>query len=61
MIWDNIFTSRSLDQIAFEASFNDPAINGASGYVQVVSTTGNGPVMLILPEGILIMLDVYPN
>ena len=47
---DNLFTGRSLDQIALESSFSDPAINGGAGYVQAVSTTGTGPVLLIMPE-----------
>ena len=50
MVFDQIFTGRSLVQVAEESSFTDPCISLRAGYVTVVSTTGRGPVLLLLPE-----------
>lgn len=50
MVFDQLFSGRSLAQVAADCSFTDPYIGGGAGYVQVVSTTGTGPVLLVLPE-----------
>ena len=50
MIFNQFFTGRSLDQVATQCSFTEPSIALQAGYVSVVSTTGTGPVLLVLPE-----------
>lgn len=50
MVFDQLFSGRSLAQVAQSCSFNEPFIGGGAGYVQVVSTTGKGPVLLVLPD-----------
>lgn len=50
VVTDSIFTGRTLVEIGREASFTDPALLGQHGYAQVVSTTGRGPVLLVLPS-----------
>ena len=35
---------------ALQCSFTEPSIALQAGYVSVVSTTGKGPVLLLLPE-----------
>ena len=50
VVTDSIFTGRTLEEIGTEASFSDPALLGHHGYAQVVSTTGQGPVLLVLPS-----------
>ena len=50
MVFDQYFTGRPLSAIATECSFVDPSIASHAGYVQVVPTTGKGPVLLVVPE-----------
>jgi hypothetical protein len=50
MVFDQLFTGRTLDTIAESCSFNDPYIGMGAGYIQVVRTTGTGAVMLVLPD-----------
>ena len=50
MGFDQLFSGRSLAAVAQACSFTDPFLGGGAGYVQVVSTTGDGPVLLVLPE-----------
>lgn len=57
-IFDQVFTKRTLDQIATEGSFTDPTMAAHAGYVQVVPAAGTGgfhqlsgqnPTRLVLP------------
>jgi hypothetical protein len=50
MAFDQVFSGRSLATVAEACSFTDPYLGGNAGYVQVVRTTGDGPVLLVLPE-----------
>lgn len=51
MVFDNIITDRSLEQAHASASFADPYIGRDAGYVQVTRLTGQGPALLVLPDG----------
>lgn len=51
MVFDNIITSRSLEQAHAEASFVDPYIGRDAGYLQVTRLNGLGPALLVLPDG----------
>ena len=44
---DQIFSHRDLAAVARDCSFADPYVGASAGYVQMVSTTGNGPVLLL--------------
>ena len=44
---DQIFSQRDLADVARECSFADPYMGASAGYVQMVSTTGTGPVLLL--------------
>ena len=50
MIFDQVFTGRSLEQVGSECSFSDPYIGGGAGYLQVAPTSGRGAALLVLPE-----------
>ncbi|MEH3159760.1 MAG: DUF5695 domain-containing protein [Sphingomonas taxi] len=49
MVFDNIITSRDLDQAHAQASFADPYIGRDAGYLQVTRLSGKGPALLVLP------------
>lgn len=51
MVFDNIITDRSLEQAHASASFADPYIGRDAGYVQVTRLNGQGPALLVLPDG----------
>ena len=51
MPFDNILTGRTLEQAHAEASFADPYVGLDAGYLQVTRLNGQGPALLILPEG----------
>jgi hypothetical protein len=51
MVFNNIMNDRTLDQAYGTCSFYDPYIGEDAGYVQVTRLTGDGPVLLVLPEG----------
>lgn len=51
MVFDNIMNGRTLEQSYQNCSFYDPYIGQDAGYVQVSRLTGQGPVLLVLPEG----------
>lgn len=51
MVFDNIITDRSLEQAHASASFADPYIGRDAAYVQVTRLNGQGPVLLVLPDG----------
>ncbi|MBH0112050.1 hypothetical protein I5E68_03665 [Novosphingobium sp. YJ-S2-02] len=50
MVFDNIILDRDLDQAHQQASFVDPYIGRDAGYLQVTRLSGEGPVLLVLPE-----------
>jgi len=50
MVFDNIIQDRDLDQAHQQASFVDPYIGRDAGYLQVTRLSGQGPVLLVLPE-----------
>ena len=49
MPFNQMFTGRSLPLVAQRCSFTDVYLGGDAGYVQVTRTTGDGPVLLVLP------------
>ncbi len=51
MVFDNIMNGRTLEQAYKTCSFYDPYIGEDAGYVQVSRLSGNGPVLLVVPEG----------
>lgn len=51
MVFDNILTDRTLAQAHTEASFADPYIGRDGGYLQVTRLNGQGPALLVVPEG----------
>ena len=51
LIFNNILTGRTLAQASTECSFDDPYIGEDAGYVQVTRLNGQGPVLVIVPEG----------
>ena len=51
MVFDNIITDRSLEQAHASASFADPYIGRDAGYEQVTRLNGQGPALLVLPDG----------
>ena len=55
MPMNQLFTGRTLPSVAERCSFTEVYVGGEGGYVQVTRTTGDGPVLLVLP------LDDYPS
>ena len=51
MPFNQMFTGRTLSAVSAKCSFTDPYIGGGGGYVQVTRASGEGPVLLVLPEG----------
>jgi hypothetical protein len=51
MVFDNIMNGRTLEQAYKTCSFYDPYIGEDAGYVQVSRLSGNGPVLLVVPDG----------
>ena len=49
MPMNQMFTGRSLPQVAKACSFTEVYVGGDAGYVQVTRTTGEGPALLALP------------
>lgn len=50
MIFNNIITGRSLKQAHEVCSFSDPYIGLDAGYLQVTRLSGQGPVLLVVPQ-----------
>ena len=46
---NQMFSGRSLPQVARSCSFTEVYTGGEAGYVQVTRTTGEGPVLLVMP------------
>jgi hypothetical protein len=51
LIFNNYITGRSLDQAHAICSFSDPAIALDAGYVQVTRLSGEGPALVVVPDG----------
>ena len=51
MIFNNVLNGRSLEQAHAICSFYDPYIGEDAGYLQVTRLSGQGPALLVLPEG----------
>lgn len=51
MIFNNILTDKDLDEAHAENVFFDPYTGLDAGYLQVVRLSGEGPVLLVIPEG----------
>ncbi|MGK6354333.1 DUF5695 domain-containing protein [Sphingomonas sp. DT-207] len=51
MVFDNIITDRNLEQAHAQANFVDPYIGQDAGYLQVTRLNGQGPALLVLPDG----------
>jgi hypothetical protein len=51
MVFNNVLTGRTLDQAHATCSFADPYIGNDAGYLQVTRLNGQGPVLLVLPDG----------
>jgi hypothetical protein len=51
MIFNNVLNNRSLEQAHALCSFYDPYIGEDAGYLQVTRLNGQGPALLVVPEG----------
>jgi hypothetical protein len=51
MIFNNVLNRRSLEQAHAKCSFYDPYIGEDAGYLQVTRLSGNGPALLVVPDG----------
>ena len=51
LIFDNILSGKSLAQAHAVCSFSDPSIALDAGYVQVTRLNGQGPALVIVPDG----------
>lgn len=51
MVFNNILSGRSLDEAHARSVFYDPYIGRDAGYLQVVRLSGQGPVLLVVPDG----------
>ena len=49
MPMNQMFSGRSLPEVAKRCSFTEVYLGGDAGYVQVTRTTGDGPVLLVMP------------
>ena len=51
MIFNNVLNDRSLEEAHAKCSFYDPYIGQDAGYLQVVRLSGQGPALLVVPDG----------
>jgi hypothetical protein len=51
MIFNNVLNNRSLEQAHALCSFYDPYIGEDAGYLQVTRLSGQGPALLVVPDG----------
>ncbi|MFT3998579.1 MAG: DUF5695 domain-containing protein, partial [Asticcacaulis sp.] len=59
MVFDNIITGRHLEEAHDVASFYDPYVGLNAGYLQVCRLNGQGPALLVLPEGRDTTFELY--
>ena len=51
MIFNNILNDRSLEQAHAKCVFYDPYIGEDAGYLQVTRLSGDGPALVVVPDG----------
>ena len=51
MIFNNMITNRNLKEAHEKCSFSDPYIGQDAGYLQVTRLSGQGPALLVVPDG----------
>ena len=51
MVFNNIITERNLEQAHAVCSFADPYIGQDAGYLQVARLSGQGPALVVVPDG----------
>ncbi|MGH9530570.1 MAG: DUF5695 domain-containing protein, partial [Terriglobales bacterium] len=51
MIFNNVLNNRSLEEAHAKCSFYDPYIGEDAGYLQVTRLSGDGPALLVVPDG----------
>ena len=51
MVFNNVLNNRSLEEAHAKCSFYDPYIGEDAGYLQVTRLSGNGPALLVVPDG----------
>ena len=51
MIFNNVLNDRSLEEAHAKCSFYDPYIGEDAGYLQVTRLSGDGPTLLVVPQG----------
>jgi hypothetical protein len=51
MIFNNVLNDRSLEEAHAKCSFYDPYIGEDAGYLQVTRLSGQGPALLVVPDG----------
>ncbi|MCC8407435.1 DUF5695 domain-containing protein [Mucilaginibacter sp. UR6-1] len=51
MIFNNILQDKSLEKAHAECVFYDPYIGSGAGYLQVTRLSGQGPALLVVPDG----------
>ncbi len=51
MVFNNIITDRNLEQAHAICSFADPYIGQDAGYLQVTRLSGQGPTLVVVPDG----------
>ena len=51
LVFNNILDGHSLDDAHAICSFHDPYIVSGAGYLQVIRLNGQGPVLLVVPQG----------
>ncbi len=51
VVFNNIISGRNLEEAHEICSFFDPAIAGDAGFVQVTRLSGEGPALVVVPQG----------
>src|SRR6266566_7517490 len=51
MVFNNVLNDRSLEEAHAKCSFYDPYIGEDAGYLQVTRLNGQGPALLVVPDG----------
>jgi hypothetical protein len=51
IVFNNIITGRNLREAHEKNSFSDPYVGMHAGYIQVTRLKGNGPALIVVPDG----------
>ena len=51
MVFNNVLSNRSLDQAHAACVFYDPYVGRDAGYLQVTRLNGQGPALVVIPDG----------